>query len=292
MVVKKRGLGKGLSALIPEESQANLFEESSRNKSVVDIDILLIEANEDQPRRDFKKESLDELKNSIKQYGVIQPIVVRKKDKKYEIIAGERRWRAAKRANLKKVPCIVKKVDDKQAVKLALIENIQRENLNPIEEAYAFKGLIEDYSLTQEEVSQAVGKSRSYIANTLRLLNLDKEIIDYVSKGKITSGHGKALLGIKDKKERLGVAKSIIDDNLNVRETEGIVKNKSKKKEKEKSKPKAIKRDPFVKDIEENLMRALGTKVTLTTKKSGGKIEIEFYGNEDLERIIGCITTE
>lgn len=285
MVSKKRGLGRGLSALIPEETMVYHSEENLNKGPVVELDISNIESNEDQPRKEFEKEALVELKNSIKQYGIIQPIVVRKKNDKYEIIAGERRWRAAKEANLKKVPCIIKEVDDKQALKLALIENIQRENLNPIEEAHAYKSLLDNYSLTQEEIALAVGKSRSYIANTLRLLNLDNEIMDYVQQGKISSGHGKALLGIRDKKRRLNTAKEIVENKLNVRETERLVsKTKSKKNNRKK-----VAKDPFVNEIEENLMRALGTKVTLTAKKSGGKIEIEYYTEEDLQRILEVI---
>ena len=287
MVSKKRGLGKGLSALIPDEPLADLFNEEANKDSILDIEISLIKPNESQPRQEFGKDSLDDLKDSIEQYGIIQPIVVRKKDDKYEIIAGERRWRAAKAASLKEVPCIIKEVDDKQAIKLALIENIQRQNLNPIEEAYAFKGLMKDYNLTQEEVAEAVGKSRSYIANTVRLLNLDKEIIDYMVKGKITRGHGRALLGITSTEERIKAAKSIVNNKTNVRETEKMVKKQNKIKDKNRE----TKKDPFIKEIEENLMSSLGTKVKLITKKNGGKIEIEFYGHEDLERIIEIITT-
>jgi len=286
--VKKRGLGKGLSALIPEESQISLFEDDLSKGSIIELDIDSIESNKEQPRKTFEKESLEELVNSIRLYGVLQPIVVRKKDNKYEIIAGERRWRAAKEANLEKVPCIIKEADDTQALKLALIENIQRENLNPIEEAYAYKTLIDEYNLTQEEVAQALGKSRSYIANTLRLLNLDEEIIDYISQGKITSGHGKALLGVKSKKDRLKLAKEIVEKNLNVREAEKMASKISSKKSKEKS----VEKNPFISQIEDNLMRALGTKVTLTTKKNGGKIEIEFYNDDDLQRIVEIITDE
>lgn len=285
MVAKKRGLGKGLAALIPEESMDGLFDKDVDKESILNIDLSLIKPNEDQPRKEFEKDSLEELKNSIKQYGVIQPIVVRKKDNIYEIIAGERRWRAAKAAKLKEIPCILKDVDDRQAMKLALIENIQRENLSPIEEAYAFKGLIENYNLTQEELAKEIGKSRSYIANSIRLLNLDKEIVDYIDEGKITSGHGRALLGIDDRKERLKIAESIVNNKINVRETEKIVKDASQKR----SSNKRIKRDPFIEEIEEDLMKTLGTKVKLSTKKDGGKIEIEFYNDDDLERIIEII---
>lgn len=276
MVVKKRGLGKGLAALIPDEP---IDEES-----ILNIDLSLIDPNKGQPRQEFEKESLEELTNSVKQYGIIQPIIVRKKENRYEIIAGERRWKAASAANLDEIPCIIKKVNDKEAMKLALIENIQRQDLNPIEEARAFRGLMDEHNLTQEEVAKAVGKSRSYIANTVRLLKLDHKTMDYISTGKISSGHGRALLGIQDEDQREEAVTSIVNNKTNVRETENMVKRKRK--------PKRIKpsRDPFVEEIEENLMRALGTKVRLCPKKDGGKIEIEFYGDEDLERLIDLLT--
>ncbi|MCF6463405.1 ParB/RepB/Spo0J family partition protein [Clostridium sp. Cult1] len=285
MVTKKRGLGKGLAALIPNDPIGDLVDGELDSDNIQNIELSSIIPNEEQPRKDFDLELLAELTDSIKQYGVIQPIVVRKKENFYEIIAGERRWRAAKAAKLKEIPCIVKEVDDKQAMKLALIENLQRDNLNPIEEAYAFKGLIEEHNLTQEEVATAVGKSRSYISNAIRLLNLDEEIIDYIANGKITRGHGRALLAIKDKNERLKTVQSIVDNKINVRETEKIV-NKNKKRKTKKS---TIKEDPFVKEIEEKLMRALGTKVTLSPKKEGGIIQVEFYGDEDLERILDLL---
>lgn len=280
--IKKRGLGKGLAALIPNEPIADLLDDEMDLNNIQNIKLSSIIPNEEQPRKDFDKGLLEELTDSIKQYGVIQPIVVRKKGNSYEIVAGERRWRAAKAANFKEIPCIVKNVDDRQAMKLALIENLQRDDLNPIEEAYAFKGLIEEHNLTQEEVASAIGKSRSYIANSIRLLNLDEEIIDYIANGKITSGHGRALLTIKDKEERIKTAQSIINNKINVRETEKMAKNNKEKNQKRKE----TKKDPFVKEIEEQLMRALGTKVSLNPKKEGGTIQIEFYGHEDLERIL------
>jgi ParB family chromosome partitioning protein len=287
MVTKKRGLGKGLAALIPDEPITDLLNEEVDKKSIVNIQIDAIEPNKHQPRQEFELEALEELKNSILQYGIIQPIVVRKKGKRYEIIAGERRWRAAKDAKLSEVPCIIREVSDKGAMKLALIENIQREDLNPIEEAYAYKKLMEDYKLTQEEVAEAIGKSRSYIANSVRLLNLDDKVLDYIADGKISSGHGRALLSLNSRDEQLKFAESIVNEKINVRETEKLVKAKSTKKQKPRMTQKS---DPFTDEIEESLMRALGTKVKLTSKKDGGKIEIEFYNNEDLERIIEIIT--
>ncbi len=285
MSVKKRGLGKGLSALISEEV---LTEDKSTNESVINIDINLIIPNENQPRQDFDKEALDDLANSIKIYGVIQPITVRKFNDKYELIAGERRWRASKIAGLREIPCLIKDVTEEASTQIALIENIQREDLNPIEEAIAYKNLGENYNLTQEEIAKQVGKSRSYVANTMRLLNLHKEIINYISKGELTSGHGKVLLGIKDKGQQLMAAEKIIKNNLNVRETENLSNNKkasAKKIINKKSKA------PYIQDIEEDLMRILGTKVNLVMGNNKGKIEIEYYGEEDLERIIEVLTS-
>lgn len=285
MSVKKRGLGKGLSALISEE--VVIDDNKSSKEFIENIDINLIIPNENQPRREFHKEALSDLTNSIKAHGLIQPIIVRKVKNKYEIIAGERRFRASKAAGLKEIPCILKDINTESSAKIALIENVQREDLNPIEEAFAYKKLMGDYNLTQEEVANEVGKSRSYIANTVRLLNLGEEIIDYISKGELTSGHGKALLGIKDKKEQLLAAEKIIANNLNVRQTEEMTNKKSgtiKKINNKNSK------DPHIIDLEESLMRTLGTKVNLIQGDKKGKIEIEYYGYEDLERIIDVLT--
>ncbi|MDR7854977.1 ParB/RepB/Spo0J family partition protein [Tissierella sp.] len=285
MSTKKRGLGKGLSALISDEvdiDHSNIHKESIRS-----IDINLIVANGNQPRQEFHKEALDELASSIEENGLIQPIIVRKIKDKYEIIAGERRWRACKTAGLKEIPCILKDVTEDVSAKFALIENIQREDLSPIEEAVAYKKLMSNFNLTQDEVASQVGKSRSYISNTIRLLNLDKDIIDYIAKGELTAGHGKVLLGIKDKNEQLSAAKKIINNNLNVRETESIVREKEKPTKKLQIKRK---KDPYAVDLEDSLMKALGTKVSLIQGNKKGKIEIEYYGNEDLERLIDILT--
>lgn len=285
MSVKKRGLGKGLSALISDEI---IMEDNNKTKeSVINIDIDLIVPNENQPRQEFDEVALSELTDSIKIHGLIQPILVRKIKDKYEIIAGERRWRASQAAGLKAVPCLLKDVTEEVAAKFALIENIQREDLNPIEEAIAYKRLMQDYSLTQEEVASQVGKSRPYIANTVRLLNLDEGIINYISKGELTPGHGKVLLGIKDKKQQLMTAEQIIKNNLNVRETENITNEKANITKK--TKKKNLK-DTNIIDLEESLMKILGTKVNLIQGSKKGKIEIEYYGYEDLERIIDVLT--
>lgn len=280
MAVKKRGLGKGLSALISDDV---IIDDRNEKETVEYIDINLISPNENQPRVDFDKKALSELADSIKIHGLIQPILVRKIGSKYEIIAGERRWRACKIADVKEIPCIIKNIDQEVSAKFALIENIQREDLNPIEEAMAYKKLMEDFNLTQEEVAKAVGKSRSYIANTVRLLNLHEKIIEYITKGQLTAGHGKALLSIKDKDKQLLAAEQIINNNLNVRETEEITNKKSNNKSKEKDK------ESYIIELEENLMKILGTRVNLVQGSKKGKIEIEYYGNEDLERIIDIL---
>ena len=285
MSVKKRGLGKGLSALISDEGIMDNNSKQSK-ETIINIDIGLINPNENQPRKEFGEEALLDLTNSIKIHGLIQPIIVRKIKDKYEIIAGERRWRASKGAGLKEIPCILRDIDGEVSAKFALIENIQREDLNPIEEATAYKGLMKDYNLTQEEVANQVGKSRSYIANTIRLLNLDKKIIEYISEGELTPGHGKVLLGIKDKNKQVLVAEKIIKDGLNVREVESIVN----KKDSPTKKATIPNKDPHIISIEEELMGKLGTKVNLSKGGKKGKIEIEYYGYEDLERIIDILT--
>ncbi|MBE6082946.1 MULTISPECIES: ParB/RepB/Spo0J family partition protein [Tissierellales] len=284
MSTKKRGLGKGLSALIPDEPFEDVLEEDKNN--IVDLDIDLIKPNKEQPRKNFDKDALEELKESIQNYGVIQPIIVRKIDKGYEIIAGERRWKAAKMASIKKIPCIVKNVEEFEGMKLSLIENLQRENLNPVEEAIAFKGLIDNYNITQEELSVAVGKSRPYITNSLRLLNLDSDILLSISDGKISSGHGRALLSIEDKKIQNEIAKNIIEKKLNVRETENIVNTVKNKKN---SVKKSNKEDPFISEARDKFMKKLGTKVVIKHGKNKGKIEIEYYSPEDFERIMDII---
>ncbi len=285
MATKKRGLGKGLSALIPEEPIEEIVKKETEKGGIVNIDISLIKPNKNQPRKEFDDESLEELKHSIKNYGVIQPIIVRKIGDNYEIVAGERRWQATKDAGLKEIPCIVKDIEKVEATKLALIENIQREDLNSIEEAMAFEGLMKNYGYTQEEVSEIVGKSRSYIANTIRLLKLDDKVMNYVVEGKLSSGHGRALLAIEDEDSQIKAAEKIIRKNLNVRDSEKLVK-KSKEPKTIKKGESFKKEDPFLIEIEENLIRVLGTKVSISPGKDKGKIEIEYYGDEDLERIL------
>lgn len=284
MATKKRGLGRGLSALIKEEVDIDTEGEKIKN-----IEISLIVPNKYQPRREFDKENLLELSKSIKVNGLIQPIVTRKTGKNYEIIAGERRLRAAKMAGLKEIPSIIKDIDEEKSAKFALIENIQREDLNPVEEGQAYKKLIKDYDLTQEELSNEIGKSRSYISNTIRLLNLDKEILGFIVKGKISQGHAKVLLALKTSEAQREICKVIIENKLSVRETEDLI-NKAPQKTKEKAQKNPRQRPSNIIAVEENLMNSLGTKVNLKGGDKKGKIEIEYYSLEDLERIIDILT--
>ena len=293
MANKKRGLGKGLSALLADRPEIDSLiknKDDKKQEKIAYISLEEIRTKKDQPRKDFEKDALKELSESIKVHGVIQPILLRKKEDMYEIIAGERRYRASILAKLKEIPSIILDAKDEDVAKLALIENVQREDLNPIEEALAYKNLMEDFDLKQDQLAETIGKSRSYITNSLRLLNLDKEVIDYLYKGDLTQGHGKVLLGIKDKEAQVELAKRIIDTGLNVRKTEEEVK---KVKEENGDEPKSktpVKRDPYIVDLEDQLIRTLGTKVKLNMGDKKGKIEIEYYSDEDLQRIFEILT--
>ncbi len=281
--MNKRGLGRGLEALIPMEQKGE--------EIVQEIEIKKIVANDKQPRKDFDEKKLSELADSMKQHGILQPIILRKKGSTYELVAGERRWRAAAKAGIEKIPAIVKELSNADVMEIALIENLQREDLNPMEEAAAYKTLMNDFGLTQEELSKRVGKSRSLIANTVRLLNLDKEIQDLVFQDKLTAGHARALLSIQEKKERLKLAKKISEESLSVRQTEQIVKKISDEKKKNKiKKPKEI--NPVMLDITEKLQRSLGTRVRIKGNEKRGKIEIEFYSGDELERILETIVEQ
>jgi len=283
--MKKTGvLGKGLSSLIPE----NDFQDSN-NGQVINIDINLIKSNKDQPRKHFDNEKLMELANSIKEHGIIQPIVVRKEEKIYVIIAGERRWRAAKLLNLKEVPVIIKDLSDVEVVQISLIENIIREDLNPIEEATAYKKLLNDFNLTQEEISKQVSKSRSAIANSLRLLNLDERIQGYLIEGVLSEGHGRTILSLENKDDQYIVAQKVIDENLNVRQTELLVRNYYKSNDKKETKK--VEDNIYYKDIKSKLENHFNTKVSISNNsKNKGKIEIEYYSQEDLQRIIDILS--
>ena len=282
--MKKSGvLGKGLSALIPE----NDFQVDTDSEIILNLDINLIKANVNQPRKHFDDEKLVELASSIKEHGIIQPLVVKKHNNIYTIIAGERRWRAAKLLNLKEVPVIVIDMTDVQVMEVSLIENIIREDLNPIEEAMAYKKLIDDFNLTQENISKQVSKSRSAIANSLRLLNLDERIQSYLIDGVISEGHGRCILAINDKDKQFELVQKVIDENLNVRQTESLVKTFDKDKINENTNPKCKQEDVFLKDLISKLQNHFDTKVNINNKsKNKGKIEIEYYSVEDLQRII------
>ncbi|SCX04339.1 chromosome partitioning protein, ParB family [Lachnospiraceae bacterium YSD2013] len=294
MAVKKSGLGKGLGALIPEAAVAEKpatkkeVEKSEENSAGSLIKISKIEPNRDQPRKNFDKEALEALSDSIRQHGVISPITVQKKGDRYIIIAGERRWRAARMAGLTEIPAYVGDYSEREIAELSLIENIQREDLNPIEEAQAYKRLMTEFNLKQEEVAERVSKSRSAITNTMRLLKLSEEVQKYLIDGTLSEGHARALLGTEDVEAQNKLAKKVIDEKLSVRDIEKLIKNLGKP---EKSKTPANKEyDVFYNDIAEKLKVSLGTKVSVSGKGDGaGKIEIEFYSNDDLDRLVAKI---
>lgn len=289
-----KGLGKGLDSLIPPSTTKKVStttaesvpkEEKSGEQM---IKITKIEPNRSQPRRNFEEDSLIELSDSIKQFGVLQPLIVQKKDDYYEIIAGERRWRAAKMAGLKEVPVIIKDFTKQEVVEIALIENIQRENLNPIEEAMAFKRLLTEFNLKQDEVAERVSKSRTAVTNSMRLLKLNDKVQQMLIDDMISTGHARALLAIDDKDQQYSLANKIFDEKLSVRETEKLIKDIKKPK-------KAVEKVPddhafIYKDLEEKMKMHMGTKVNINQKKNGkGKIEIEYYSPEELEHIFDMI---
>lgn len=287
----KKGLGKGLDSLI-----VNKIDHSSNNEVVVEnvshetiININKIEPNKDQPRTHFNEDALHELADSIKQHGIIQPLIVHKVDDRYEIIAGERRWRAARIAGLKELPVIIKNYTNQQVLEIALIENIQREDLNAIEEALAYERLVKEFNLKQDEVAERVGKSRVAVTNSMRLMKLDKRVQQMVIDDMISGGHARALLGITDPDTQLAVATKVFDEKLSVRETEKLVKNLSKVKA---DKEVAItKEDNFIyRDLEDKLKNIFGSKVEIQRgAKNNGKIQIEYYSQDDLDRIIDLI---
>lgn len=291
MAVKKGGLGKGLGSLIPGDIDdkddvkvvEKIVEKVVEKKVESKLRINEIEPNREQPRKMFDEDALQDLAESIKQHGVLQPILVQKRDNYYEIIAGERRWRAAKIAGLKEVPVVIKDFTDQEIVEVALIENIQREDLNPIEEAQAYKRLLEDYNLKQDEVAERVAKSRSAVTNSMRLLKLDERVQQMVIDDLISSGHARALLAIADNEKQYAVAQKIFDERLSVRETENYIKNIDKPVRK-----KEIPVNDFVyRDYEEKLNKLMNTKVVIHNKPNNkGKIEINYFSKEDFERII------
>lgn len=281
---KKFGLGKGLGALIPEEVQgATEVENSGINK----ISINLIKANEEQPRKSFDEEKLVQLAASIKEHGIIQPLILKSEGTTYTIIAGERRWRAAKLAGVSEIPAVIMNVADKEVLELSLIENIQREDLNPIEEAAAYSKLINDFKITQEELSERLGKSRVAVTNCLRLLNLDDRVKEYLIEGVISEGHGRAILGVENKNLQYEIAQIVIDGSLSVRETEKLIKDYGKDKKSNNNEDKTD--NLFYNDIKTRLEGHFGTKVLIRNRKNKGKIEIEYYSEEDLQRILDII---
>lgn len=282
---KKYGLGKGLKALIPDNTFENVGK-SEGNINYINVDF--IEANGEQPRKNFDKDKIIQLSQSIKEHGIIQPLILNKiGDDTYSIVAGERRWRAAKLIGVKEIPAIIMNLSDGEILEISLIENIQRQDLNPIEEALAYRKLIDDFNLTQEELSNKIGKSRTAISNCMRLLNLDDRVQRYLIDGVISEGHGRALLRIENGEMQYKLAEEIIDKDLTVRDIEKIIKNLDSN---ETSKEKVIKKQNiYYLDIKEKLENLFGTKVLLMDKKNKGKIEIEYYSQEDLQRILDIL---
>lgn len=290
MAAKKMGLGKGLDSMIPPKRNHisdNFSKEENISKSGETIlKINEVEPNKNQPRKNFNEEALRELSDSIKLHGIVQPLVVSKQNDYYEIIAGERRWRAAKMAGLKEIPVVIKDYSPQEIMEVALIENIQREDLNPVEEARAYQRLIREYDLKQEEVAEKVSRSRTAITNSLRLLKLDDRVLDMLGEEMISSGHARALLGILDSDQQFAAAQKVAEENLSVRDTEKLVKSINQPAVKKPAK-KPLENDFVYKDLEEQLKRKIGTKVSINRKTDNqGKLEIEYYSQEELEKII------
>ena len=296
-----RGLGKGLDALIPNSFENESVSKKAKVKSdnenkgekkegEVMVNITKVEPNREQPRKNFDEDALEELAESIKQFGLLKPILVQDRKTYYEIIAGERRWRAAKKAGLKEVPVIIKNLTEQEIVEISLIENIQREDLNPIEEALAYKKLLTEFNLKQDEVADRVSKSRTAVTNSMRLLKLCDEVQQMIINDMISTGHARALIGIEDPEEQYAIAQRIFDEKLSVRDVEKLVKNLGKPKlKKPNDKDKSL--EIIYRDIEENLKQKLSTKVAISSKGNGtGKIEIEFYSHEDLEKLIDLLS--
>ena len=304
----KKGLGKGLGAIFGEDvvkeskeetekkakakAEAKAAEEMDDKGRILMLKLDLVQPNKEQPRKTFDEEKINELAESVKNYGVLQPLLVQKKGSFYEIIAGERRWRAAKAAGLKEVPAVLKEYSKQEAMEISLIENVQRADLNPIEEALGYRQLIDEFGLTQEEIAVRVAKSRTAITNTMRLLKLDEQIQNMLVQGVITSGHARALLSLEDTQMQLKAAKEILDKKLSVRETERLVKrlqkeaSGEKKEEKKKDETLAL----IYQDLEDRMKSVMGTKVSIHNKdKNKGRIEIEYYSEAELERIVEMI---
>ena len=281
-MAKNSGLGRGLDALFSESTVLQDMNKGNE-ETVKNIKIVNIEPNTTQARKTFKEESIDELANSIKNYGVLQPIIVESKGKYYRIIAGERRWRAAKKAGLDTIPCLIRDEDEQKNKEISLIENIQRENLNPIEKALGYKELIDNYNLKQQELADRLGISRSYVANTLRILNLDKRVIELALEGKLTEGHCKTLMAISDPNKQYAMALKIVENDGTVGDVERMVKNEKKLPKRDKKYIAACR------DIEDSFQRFFGTKVKLNAGPRSGKIIIQYSTNDELERILELV---
>lgn len=290
--VKKARIGKGLDALIPSGGVSKTVEKKPAKAEVkdgvVNVKISKVEPNREQPRKNFDEDALQELAESIKQFGVLQPILVQEREDYYEIIAGERRWRAANIAGLKEVPVIIRNLTEQEIVEIALIENIQREDLNPIEEAQAYKRLLTEFNLKQDEVAERVSKSRTAVTNSMRLLKLSDDVQQMVIDEMITTGHARALLAIEDPEQQYILAQKVFDEKLSVRDIEKLVKNLGKTKVQKKSKEKQL--SAIYQEIEEALKGKLSTKVNIVAKENGaGKIEVEFFSHEELDRLMDII---
>lgn len=298
MATKKSGLGKGLDSLITDKVGKNTTvkvktEEKEATDGVM-LNINKVEPNRDQPRKNFDEDALLELAESIKQFGILQPLLVQKKDDYYQIVAGERRWRAAKMAGIKEVPVIIKQLSDQEIMEISLIENIQRENLNPIEEALAYKRLLNEFNLKQDEVAERVSKSRTAVTNSMRLLKLNEKVQQMVIDEMLTTGHARALLGIDDQEKQFLVAQKIFDEKLSVRDTEKLVKKlqKEKKENKDTVDQKDEKLEAIYRDLEEQIKQIFGTKVYIKQKNAKeGKVEIEYYSQDELDRIVDMFRT-
>ncbi|MBQ6837202.1 MAG: ParB/RepB/Spo0J family partition protein [Clostridia bacterium] len=286
MAAKKTGLGRGFDAIMVDNS----VEEISGNSGTFKVKLMDIEPNREQPRKQFDEEALSELADSISKHGVLQPLLVRPlTDGSYQLVAGERRWRASRMAGLTEVPVVVKDLTDSQVAELALVENLQRENLNPLEEANGYKELGEKFGYTQEQIAEVVGKSRSAVANSLRLLALPKSVAMLVSEGKLSMGHARALLSLEDEKMMSDLAKLIVANDLSVRETERLARNMKKDEPKGK---KAKKRNPFYDEAELALSDVLGRKVRITKSSKKGALEIEFFDDADLKKLLKIFDNE
>ena len=297
MAVKRNGLGKGLDSLIPNktikavEKPVNKVQKEkikAEKPGETMVKITQVEPNREQPRKDFDEDALLELADSIKQFGVLQPLLVQKKNDYYEIIAGERRWRAAKLAGLKEVPVLVREYTEQEVVEISLIENIQRENLNPIEEAIAYKRLLQEFHLKQDEIAERVSKSRTAVTNSMRLLKLNSKVQQMVIDDMISTGHARTLLALEDEEQQYTIANKIFDEKLSVRETEKLIK--ALKNPKKTAKKEKIEHTFIYENLEEKMKGIMGTKVNVNPKSNGkGKIEIEYYSEEELERLFDLI---